>query len=128
MNQAIIDLAAPDMTAVSFSELTPCYNPIKTASVCGLGKLGSCIAATLAARGFEVVGVDIDREKVNKINEGLAPLDEPLLAETIRTGHSRLRASLDPREAVATDATFFIPPSPSLPDGSFSSEFLLKTM
>ena len=103
-------------------------NPIKTVSVCGLGKLGSCIAATLAARGFEVVGVDIDPEKVNKINEGLAPLDEPLLAETIRAGHSRLRATLDPRETVATDATFFIPPSPSLPDGSFSNEFLLKAM
>ena len=103
-------------------------NPIKTASVCGLGKLGACIAATLAARGFEVVGVDIDEEKVKKINEGLAPLDEPLLAETIRAGHSRLRATLDPRETVETDATFFIPPSPSLPDGSFSNEFLLKAM
>src|SRR5258708_7029019 len=103
-------------------------NSIKTASVCGLGKLGACIAATLAARGFEVVGVDIDQEKVKKINEVLAPLDEPLLAETIRTGHSRLRATLDPRETVATDATFFIPPSPSLPDGSFSNEFLLKAM
>src|SRR5262249_37268096 len=101
---------------------------IKTVSVCGLGKLGSCIGATLAARGFEVVGVDIDPEKVSKINDGLAPLDEPLLAETIQAGHSRLRATLDAREAVATDATFFIPPSPSLPDGSFSNEFLLKAM
>src|SRR5215468_7236908 len=103
-------------------------NSIKTASVCGLGKLGSCIAATLAARGFEVVGVDIDAQKVSRINEGLAPLDEPLLAETIRAGHSQLRATLDPREAVSTDVTFFIPPSPSLPDGSFSNEFLLKAM
>lgn len=103
-------------------------NSIKRASVCGLGKLGSCIAATLAARGFEVVGVDIDREKVSRINDGLAPLDEPLLAETIQAGHSRLCATLDPREAVATDVTFFIPPSPSLPDGSFSNEFLLKAM
>ena len=66
MNQAILDLAAPDLTAPSFSEVAPRYNPIKTVSVCGLGKLGSCIAATLAARGFEVVGVDIDPEKVNK--------------------------------------------------------------
>ena len=40
----------------------------------------------------------------------------------------RLRATLDPRETVATDVTFFIPPSPSLPDGSFSNEFLLKAM
>jgi UDPglucose 6-dehydrogenase len=103
-------------------------NSIKTASVCGLGKLGACIAATLAARGLDVVGVDVDPDKVKKINEGMAPLDEPLLAETIRAGRSRLRATLDPRETVATDATFFIPPSPSLPDGSFSNEFLLKAM
>jgi UDPglucose 6-dehydrogenase len=103
-------------------------NSIRTASICGLGKLGACIAATLAARGFEVVGVDIDQEKVKRINEGLAPLDEPLLAETIRAGRSRLRATLDPRESVDTDVTFFIPPSPSLPDGSFSNEFLLKAM
>src|SRR5262249_5455937 len=100
----------------------------KAARVCGGGRWGACIAATIAARVFEVVGVDINKEKVTKINQGLVPLDEPLLAETIRAGHRRLRATLDPRETVATDATFFIPPSPSLPDGSFSNEFLLKAM
>ena len=52
-------------------------NPIKTVSVCGLGKLGACIAATLSARGFEVVGVDIDPEKVRKINDGLPPAAWP---------------------------------------------------
>jgi len=97
-------------------------------SVFGLGKLGACIAATLAQRGFEVLGVDIDPEKVRKLNEGLPPVEEPLLAETIQAGRSRLRATMDHREAVATDASCFIPPSPSLPDGSFSNEFLLKAM
>jgi UDPglucose 6-dehydrogenase len=91
---------------------------IKTVSVFGLGKLGSCIAATLAARGFEVLGVDIDPQKVRNINEGVPPVDEPLLAETITAGRTRLRATLDVKEAVATEASFFIPPSPSL-DGSF---------
>lgn len=97
-------------------------------SVFGLGKLGACIGATLAARGFEVLGVDINPEKVKRVNQGLPPVEEPLLADTIRTGRSRLRATLDHREAVATDASCFIPPSPSLPDGSFSTEFLLKAM
>src|SRR5665213_3997131 len=103
-------------------------HPIKSVSVCGLGKLGACMAATFAARGFQVVGVDIDPEKVRKINAGLPPVEEPLLAEIIQAGQARLRATTDPKETVATDATFFIPPSPSLPDGSFSNEFLLKTM
>jgi len=101
---------------------------IKSASVFGLGKLGACIAATLAQRGFEVVGVDIDPEKVRKVNAGLAPVEEPLLAETIAAGRARLRATQDVREAVPTDVSFFIPPSPSLPDGSFSTEFLLRAM
>jgi UDPglucose 6-dehydrogenase len=98
------------------------------ASVCGLGKLGACIAATLAARGFEVVGVDIDPEKVRKINAGEAPVDEPLLAETMVAAKGKLRATQDFHEAVETDVSFFIPPSPSLPDGSFSNEYLLRAM
>jgi len=101
---------------------------IERISVFGLGKLGACMAATFAARGFHVIGVDIDPEKVNCVNAGLAPVEEPALAETIAAGRSRLRATLDVNEALQTDASFFIPPSPSLPDGSFSSEFLLKAM
>jgi len=102
--------------------------PLQSVSVCGLGKLGACIAATLAQRGFQVIGIDIDQEKVGKTNAGQPPVEEPLLAETMAAGRARLRATIDPREAVDTDVTFFIPPSPSLPDGSFSNEFLLRAM
>jgi UDPglucose 6-dehydrogenase len=102
--------------------------PLNSIAVFGLGKLGSCIAATLAARGFDVVGVDIDPEKVRRINAGEPPVEEPLLAETISQGRGRLRATTDVREAQSTDASFYIPPSPSLLDGSFSNEFLLRAM
>jgi UDPglucose 6-dehydrogenase len=102
--------------------------PIQSISVFGLGKLGACMAATYAARGFQVVGIDIDPEKVKRVNEGLPPVEEPLLAETVAAGHARLRAATDAKEAVGTDASFFIPPSPSLPDGSFSNEYLLRAM
>ena len=101
---------------------------IKSISVCGLGKLGACMAATFAARGVAVVGVDIDAEKIRKVNAGLPPVEEPRLAETIREAGGRLRATDDPAETVQTDASFFIPPSPSLPNGSFSNEHLLKAM
>lgn len=97
-------------------------------SVFGLGKLGACIAATLASRGCSVLGVDVDPEKVGRLNAGEPPVAEPLLAETIAAGKDRLRATLEVSAAVETDASFFIPPSPSLPDGSFSTEFLLKAM
>ena len=102
--------------------------PIQSISVFGLGKLGACIAATFASRGVAVLGVDVDPVKVQKINGGLPPVEEPLLAETITAGHKHLRATSNADEAAATDASFFIPPSPSLPDGSFSNEFLLRAM
>jgi UDPglucose 6-dehydrogenase len=86
------------------------------------------MAATFAARGYTVVGVDIDPEKICKVNAGEPPVDEALLAETIKEGRERLRATNDPAETVATDASFFIPPSPSLPDGSFSTDYLLNAM
>jgi UDPglucose 6-dehydrogenase len=101
---------------------------IQSISVFGLGKLGACIAATYAQRGFDVVGIDTDPEKVKRINAGLAPVEEPLLAETVAAAGKRLRASTEARDAVATELSFFIPPSPSLPDGSFSNEYLLRAM
>jgi UDPglucose 6-dehydrogenase len=97
-------------------------------SVFGLGKLGACMAATLAQRGFEVLGVDVNPEVVRRINAGEPPVNEPLLAEAISQGGQRLRATTDAREAIETDASFFIVPTPSLPDGSFSNEFLMRAM
>jgi len=101
---------------------------IKSVSVFGLGKLGGCIAATMAQRGFPTLGVDVDPEKVSRVNAGLAPVEEPRLADTVRDAKGRLRATLNAADALETDVSFFIPPSPSLPDGSFSSEYLLKAM
>jgi len=101
---------------------------LKKLSVFGLGKLGACMAATFAQRGYEVLGVDINAEAVRKINAGQPPVDEPLLPETMSEAGKRLRATTDPTEAVGTDASFFIVPSPSLPDGSFSNEFLMRAL
>ena len=67
---------------------------LKKLSVFGLGKLGACMAATFAERGFDVLGVDINAEAVRKINAGEAPVDEPLLAETVAKAGKRLRDGL----------------------------------
>lgn len=86
------------------------------------------MAATFAAAGFDVLGVDINPDVVRKVNGGEPPVDEPLLGETMRRARKRLHATTNPAEAVATDASFFIVPSPSLPDGSFSNEFLMRAL
>ncbi len=98
-------------------------------SVIGLGKLGSPLSAVLASKGHEVIGVDLNPDFVNKINQGIAPVPEPCLQELISTHHTRLKATLDYEEAVlGSDVTFVIVPTPSASDGLFSNKYLLKAV
>ena len=90
-------------------------------SVVGLGKLGACMAAAFAGRGVPVVGVDVNRRSVERVNAGQAPVPEPGLEERMARGNDFLRATSDCGEAVlASDISFVVVPTPSEPDGAFS--------
>lgn len=94
-------------------------------SVIGLGKLGSCTAACFAAKGFEVLGLDVNKDFVDAVNSGRAPVIEPRLQEFIEFSKGRLRATQDYLKAIRdTDITFLIVPTPSKEDGNFSSRFV----
>ena len=83
-------------------------------SVAGLGKLGASMAAAIAGRGFEVIGVDVNASVIEAINAGQAPVSETGLANAIETNGARLRATAYHDEAVAlTDVTFVVVPTPS---------------
>jgi UDPglucose 6-dehydrogenase len=95
-------------------------------SVVGLGKLGLCLAAIFAEKGFETIGVDIEEKIVQMVNQGKAPWFEPGLEELlIKHGGKRLRATLYHKEAIEqTDITFVLVATPSNPDGTFSNRFV----
>ena len=59
----------------------------------GLGLVGTVAAANLAATGHNVVGIDVDPERVAVLQSGTAPFYEPGLSELIQamTATGRLR-------------------------------------
>jgi GDP-mannose 6-dehydrogenase len=96
-------------------------------SVFGLGYVGSVSAASLAASGHEVVGVDANAGKVATVNAGRSPVVEPGLEELIGRGVAQgtLRATTDPREAVlSTDLSLICVGTPSQKNGSLNLEYL----
>ncbi|HEV2489379.1 MAG TPA: nucleotide sugar dehydrogenase [Candidatus Acidoferrales bacterium] len=98
----------------------------KRVSVVGLGRLGAPLAACFAARGFDVVGVDLDKNKVEAINHGVAPVHEPGLPELLAKGKMRLKATQDLEAAVReTELTFIVVSTPSEPGGGFSLRYVL---
>jgi UDPglucose 6-dehydrogenase len=102
---------------------------LRTVSVIGLGKLGAPMAAVLAAKGFDVIGLDLNAHFVEAINAGRAPVVEPRLQEMIDAGRERLSATTDYRDVVKqSDVTFVIVPTPSGSDGCFSNKLVLQAM
>jgi UDPglucose 6-dehydrogenase len=97
-------------------------------SIVGLGKLGSPLAAVLASKGHDIIGIDLNEEFVRKINEGIAPVEEPGLQELISANRSRLRASLDFNSISDTNVTFIIVPTPSLDTGFFTNQYILQAI
>ncbi len=79
-------------------------------SVFGLGYVGCVTAACLARSGHEVVGVDVNPDKVDMLNDGRAPIVEPglsdLLQEVVAAG--RLRATTDCLDAVSSTSMALI--------------------
>ena len=94
-------------------------------SVVGLGKLGVCTAACFVYKGYKVLGLDINKKTINLVNQSKAPVIEPRLQELLDKSRSNFRATTDSKKIIKnSDITFFIVPTPSKKDHSFSDECL----
>ncbi|WP_078631147.1 nucleotide sugar dehydrogenase [Streptomyces griseoaurantiacus] len=96
-------------------------------SVFGLGYVGCVSAACLAGMGHEVIGVDVNRVKVDLVNDGKAPVVEErigeLIAEVVAGG--ALRATGDVREAImGSEVSLICVGTPSEPNGSLCTTYL----
>jgi UDPglucose 6-dehydrogenase len=101
---------------------------VSSVSIIGLGKLGAPMAACFAASGLRVTAVDVDAKKVDAVNRGLSPVNEPGLGELIRASGGRLRAIHDIEAAVRdSEITFIVVATPSEPSGGFSLRYALPS-
>jgi GDP-mannose 6-dehydrogenase len=93
-------------------------------SVLGLGYVGCVSSVCLAKAGHDIVGVEVNREKVEMVNRGVSPIVEPgldaLLAEVVASG--RLRATLSTDQAIGdTDVSLICVGTPGRANGQLDT-------
>ncbi|PYQ33892.1 MAG: GDP-mannose dehydrogenase [Acidobacteria bacterium] len=89
-------------------------------SVFGLGYVGCVTASCLAKAGHEVIGVDVNSEKVEMINAGISPVIEPGLGDLVAdaVSHGRLKATISSDEAIGqSDLAMICVGTPSARNG-----------
>jgi GDP-mannose 6-dehydrogenase len=90
-------------------------------SVFGLGYVGAVSCGCLSRDGLEVIGVDVNPDKVGMINAGKSPIVEEQVGDLIATAVAagRLRATTDTEEAVrSSDVSVISVGTPSRPNGA----------
>ncbi|MDH6121941.1 UDP-glucose/GDP-mannose dehydrogenase family protein [Kitasatospora sp. GAS204B] len=98
-------------------------------SVIGTGYLGATHAAALAELGFEVLGLDIDPDKLAALSAGQVPMYEPGLSELLVkhvVGHpdstERLRFTSSPQEVAEFADIHFICVNTPQKKGEFAAD------
>lgn len=88
-------------------------------SVIGCGYLGAVHAAAMASIGHDVVGIDVDEDKVASLSRGQAPFFEPGLSELLAEGvtSGQLRFTTDMAEARGAAVHFVGVGTPQRKDG-----------
>lgn len=96
-------------------------------AILGLGYVGSVSAACFARDGHDVIGVDINPEKIEDIRRGKSPIIEPGLADLIQSGtiSGKLRATVNLDEAVQqSDIAMVCVGTPSQKNGSLDLTYI----
>lgn len=104
-----------DLVPVFFDNIKNCGNirslmPKEKVAVVGLGYVGLPMACLLAENGFQTIGVDVDRRRLDMLRQGICPIvgDEPglpeLVAKVIEDNSLQPTDSL--KEVTSCDAVF----------------------
>jgi UDPglucose 6-dehydrogenase len=97
-------------------------------SVIGTGYVGLVTGACFATLGHHVTCVDIDQEKIRKINSGVSPIFEEGLDSLLLSNKDKIMATADYSSALQkSDITFLCVGTPSLKNGNIDLTFIKES-
>ena len=96
--------------------------------IIGAGYVGVVTGVCFADTGNDVTFVDIDKEKVNKINGMTPPIYEEGLEELLEKNAGRRRATTDYSPVEGADAVFICVGTPSNDDGSINLDYVREAV
>jgi len=95
-------------------------------SFVGLGHVGLCTAVYFAHRGYNVVAIDIDENKLVLVEGGKSPFFEPeldvMLTEALEKGKLKVTSKIS--AILGTDMTFITVGTPSAQDGGIDLSYI----
>ena len=100
-------------------------------AIFGLGYVGSVSAGCLAAAGHDVIGVDVEPQKLELLRSGKSPVTEPDLDELLAAGVATgtLTVTSDTAQAVReSDLSLICVGTPSRRNGSLDSTYLERVI
>ena len=98
-------------------------------AIIGLGFVGLSLTSVLASKGFNVVGIDVDKEKCRNISNGVLPFFEPDLEKTLKKGlKNKLQIESDISIVQDCDLIFVTVGTPQNKTGAIDLSIIKKAM
>ena len=98
-------------------------------AIIGLGFVGLSLTSVLASKGFNVVGIDVDKEKCRNISNGVLPFFEPDLEKTLKKGlKNKLQIENDVSVVQDCDLIFVTVGTPQNKTGAIDLSIIKKAM
>ena len=98
-------------------------------AIIGLGFVGLSLTSVLASKGFNVVGIDVDKEKCRSISNGVSPFFEPDLEKTLKKGlKNKLQIESDISVVQDCDLIFVTVGTPQNKTGAIDLTIIKKAM
>jgi UDPglucose 6-dehydrogenase len=104
---------------------------MKKIAMIGVGYVGLVSGTGLADFGNEVICVDIDEQKIERLKQGIMPIYEPGLADLVKKNVEKGRLSFTTNLAEAireSEVIFLAVPTPSAPNGEVDLSYIFNVV